>query len=111
MNHSTVLNLRSDCLKVVAQLKAAQVTQVLSIFLADLIVLGSRNFITNLFTEYYQTYEPVDSSSATDFQMILQNTENTVAGAAYSYNGTVIVYRINNDTIPSNVTLPTILFP
>lgn len=111
MNHSTVLNLRSDRLKVVAQLKAAQVTQVLSIFLADLIVLGSRNFITNLFTEYYQTYEPVDSSSATDFQMILQNTENTVAGAAYSYNGTVIVYRINNETIPSNVTLPSILFP
>lgn len=42
---------------------------------------------------------------------MLQSTDNTVAGAVYSYNFTEIVYRVDNLTIPTNVTLPASLFP
>lgn len=111
MNHSTVLDLRSDRLKVVAQLKAAQVSQVLSILLSDVIVLSSRNFIHTLLTTFYSTEQPVDDAAANDFQMILQTTDNSIAGAIYSYNATVIVYRTNNESLPVGVTLPQVLFP
>lgn len=109
--HSTVLDIRSDRLKVVAQLKAAQVSQVLSLLVADSIVLSSRSFVNTVVTDFYELSQPKDSSSARDFQMVLQSSDNNVAGAIYSYNYTGIVYRIDNHTISTRTHLPEALFP
>lgn len=94
----------------VAQLKAAQVSQVLSLLLGDLIVLSSRNFIHTLLTNYY-TGEQVNNVNEVDFQMLLKTTDNSIAGAIYSYNTSLVIYKTNNDTLPQSVTLPALLFP
>lgn len=74
-------------------------------------MFSSRNFVRQLITNYYLSGEKLEEQTALDFQMILQATDNSVAGAIYSYDCTNIVYKTNNETLPGNVTLPQNLFP
>lgn len=43
--------------------------------------------------------------------MLLQTTDNSIAGAVYSYNSSLVIYKTNNETLPAGVVLPANLFP
>lgn len=111
-NHSVVLDLRSDRLAVVARLKAAQVTQVISSVLGEVILISSRNYLQTILSSYYTFgIDALDQGAIQDFQLDLESADSAMGGAIYSNTLEKIIYSTSNGTQPTNVSLPSVLFP
>lgn len=106
------MDLRTDRLTVVARLKAAQISQVLSSLLGEIILISSRSFLQSMLSSYYNFgVDNIDNSSIQEFNLVLESTDNCVAGAVYSDDFTKISYNTVNGSVPTNSTLPIELFP
>lgn len=104
--------MRSDRLAVVARLKAAQITQVVSAIFGEVILISSRGFLQTMLSSYYSLGPlNVDVSSVKDFQLVIESADTSVCGKIYSKNLTQILYYQNNETTFSNISFPTELFP
>lgn len=107
-----MLDLRSDRLAVVARLKAAQVTQVVSSVLGEVILISSRNYLQTILSSYYTFgLEGLDQAAIQDFQLDLESADSAMGGAVYSNTLQKIIYSTSNGTQPTNVSLPSVLFP
>lgn len=104
------MDLRSESLTVIARLRAAQVTQVINAILGEIILISTRGFLQSILSSYYIGNQTIDPSSISDFHLILESTDNAVAGYIYSDSFEEILSSTRNETT-SHSQFPSTLLP
>lgn len=95
-----------------ARLKAAQISQVVSSIIGEVILLSTRSFLLTLLASYYSSgLSQLDQNSIQNFKLDLESADSAVSGAVYANDLTKVFYTTSNDSFPQNLSLPTSLFP
>uniref|UniRef100_A0A060TCE8 histidine kinase n=1 Tax=Blastobotrys adeninivorans TaxID=409370 RepID=A0A060TCE8_BLAAD len=112
-SHGVIIDLRQDRLKVIAQLKSAQVTQAIGTLMGEVVVFSGRNFIQDMLLNAY-FHNGTSSDDADYFESGIDSADDMIMGVLYTYDGKIAASISSNATLEvefANVSIPEILFP